>query len=153
MANDQQRERQETPGVRTVHQWLQTVMIMLTLAGMIGSIFVYKDRQDRAERDQTEDRKAFVEFKEKQTVINAAVINQQGTIEDFKHHIADKTIHVSEDQLRNTIMNNLKPIGESMVRLETMLPYQQKQLDRVEELVKKMDDNQQRQLKAAGESR
>lgn len=141
--------------------WLQVFATVIILCAVPGQWFVYRDRQDRTDMEVKELR----DFKDRRTtevdgklaILTQAQSNILQYIEAQKDlnrkveiHLADKTIHVTEDQMKNMIVAQMMPLTTSMAKLEVTVDGQQKSLTRVEDMQQRtLDILQKQQINAA----
>jgi hypothetical protein len=101
----------EDKRAKNVLVYSQIVLAIVAILACVSTFWVYKYRVDRLE-------------------VKA---------DAFEAHIHDKSIHVTEDQMKNLIEQQLHPVIVSLKQMETsmglQIPAQQKQLDRIERMM------------------
>jgi uncharacterized protein HemX len=105
--------------VKGVLNALQILAVIVALAAVPGQWFVYRDRQTRSDE----------------------------RIQQLEHrlegHMDDKTIHVTEDQMKTVIAAQLAPVNATLAELKVKNDAQQAQLDRMERMLERITDSRQ----------
>lgn len=146
---------------KTLLSWMQIILAALALAAACGSYAVQRDRQDTLaqtvkdiqvdRRDKLNDYEGLKrDISAKDAQFNAFVEQQKSLNLKLEQHLLDKTIHVSEDQMRNLVGTQIQDLKVAMGKIEVTSASQQKQLDRLEAMTTQvLNAVQQKQLSPA----
>jgi hypothetical protein len=129
--------------------WLQVGVALVAVTTSIGTLFVYKDRQDamsavisQIQADRKDRIANYDAFRGEQIANWATAVSFMNQQLDFNRnvslHMSDKGIHVTDEQMRNLIAAQLQPLALNMENAKATLAAQEKQLTRIEDSVKEI---------------
>lgn len=141
-------------GPKATLVWLQLVLACVALATALGSGWIYKYKTDENTEAIRQSQQEFTTFRteriqalhlleQRALSVENELKSRQATLDDMKRHMADQNLHVTASQMKSMIQAELSPLANSVTevkaKLEVTLPAQQKQLDRMEQLLERLE--------------
>lgn len=131
---------------RAILNVIQIIVGLIAIGMATGSFYSAGERQKATDGEVKGIKVAQEEFRKERTTAMAAVQMNQisleaalkantSAVEELKRHVADRSIHVHEEQMRSMIAAQLQPLALAIKEVQTLLPAQQKQLDRIEAML------------------
>lgn len=117
---------------------LTIVMILIGLATIGGQSYVQYNRITSLGDTVNENQKRIDHLAIEQAQRDARATGDAEFRQDILRHIRDTNIHQTPSQLSGFIAQELKPLNDTIIRLQAQQEEWRKQLDRMEEMLRRM---------------
>lgn len=114
-------------------RWLIGLAAAVSVASPIGSYYLTQERVANATRMNDAQQVSIQELERFKA-------HSEDTMARMQRHMDDKSIHITDDQIRLAIQTALEPIRSGLANLQAQIPLQQRQLDRIERNVDRLVD-------------
>lgn len=95
---------------------LNLIIALGSLIGMVGQWYTYREKADAGEK-------------------RMSMLEQR-----VQNHLDDKTIHVTEEQIKTVIKAELSPVNSTLADLKSRSDAQRESLNRIERFMERLSD-------------